>query len=155
MTSGGPFSSKMCLISGPFENWVSCADTGMRDDAFQRGERQCRGHVQALASDPPESGSHTRQLAAQGTEPLGPLLASLHRKCGDGYAMLLRRLEILRKMCRVLRLAPCRCPTDYSDWFCCRSVAQSWPTLCSPVNCSTTGFPILHNLPEFAQTLVY
>ena len=86
------------------------------DDAFQRGERQCRGHVQALASDPPESGSQdTRQLAAQGMEPLGPPFASLHRKCGDGYVMLQCRLEILYKMCRVLRLAPCRSSVDYSD----------------------------------------
>ena len=35
---------------------------------------------------------------------------------------------------------------------CCRSVAQSFPTLCNQVNCSTPGFPVLHYLPEFAQT---
>ena len=27
---------------------------------------------------------------------------------------------------------------------CCFSVAQSCPTLCNPMNCSTPGFPVLH-----------
>ena len=34
------------------------------------------------------------------------------------------------------------------------SVAQSCLTLCSPMDCSTPGFPALHNLPESAQTHV-
>ena len=34
------------------------------------------------------------------------------------------------------------------------SVAQSCPTLCDPMDCSTPGFPVLHYLPEFAQTHV-
>ena len=32
------------------------------------------------------------------------------------------------------------------------SVAQSCPTLCSPMDCSMPGFPVLHHLPELAQT---
>ena len=35
------------------------------------------------------------------------------------------------------------------------SVAQSWPTLCDPMNCSTPGLPVHHQLPEFTQTLVH
>ena len=31
------------------------------------------------------------------------------------------------------------------------SVAQSCPTLCNPMDCSTPGFPVLHHLPELAQ----
>ena len=38
---------------------------------------------------------------------------------------------------------------------CCRSVAQSCQTLCDLVDCSTPGFPVLHHLPEFAQTHVH
>ena len=38
--------------------------------------------------------------------------------------------------------------------FCC-SVAQSCPTLCDPMDCSTPGFPVLHYLPEFAQVYVH
>ena len=34
------------------------------------------------------------------------------------------------------------------------SLTQSSPTLCNPVDCSTPGFPVLHYLPEFAQTHV-
>ena len=37
----------------------------------------------------------------------------------------------------------------------CCSVAQSCPTLCDPMNCSTPGFSVLHYLPEFAQTHVH
>ena len=32
------------------------------------------------------------------------------------------------------------------------SVAQSCPTLCDPMNCSTPGLPVHHQLPEFPQT---
>ena len=32
------------------------------------------------------------------------------------------------------------------------SVAQSCPTLCDPMNRSTPGFPVHHQLPEFTQT---
>ena len=40
-------------------------------------------------------------------------------------------------------------------YHCCCSVAQSYLTLCNPMDCSTAGFPILHYLPEFAQTHVH
>ena len=33
------------------------------------------------------------------------------------------------------------------------SAAQSCPTLCDPMDCSTPGFPVLHYLPKVAQTL--
>ena len=32
-----------------------------------------------------------------------------------------------------------------------RSVAQSCPTLCDPMNHSTPGLPVHHQLPEFTQ----
>ena len=35
------------------------------------------------------------------------------------------------------------------------SVAQSCPTLCAPMNCSTPGLPVHHQLPEFTQTHVH
>ena len=38
---------------------------------------------------------------------------------------------------------------------CCCSVGKLCPTLCSPVNCSSTGFPVLHHLLEFAQDHVH
>ena len=41
----------------------------------------------------------------------------------------------------------------YSDQI--RSVAQSCPTLCDPMNRSTPGLPVHHQLPEFTQTHVH
>ena len=35
------------------------------------------------------------------------------------------------------------------------SVAQSCPTLCDPMNRSTSGLPVHHQLPEFTQTHVH
>ena len=37
----------------------------------------------------------------------------------------------------------------------CCSVAQSCPTLCDHMDCSMSGFPALHHLPELAQTHVH
>ena len=34
-------------------------------------------------------------------------------------------------------------------------VAKLCLTLCNPIDCSTPGFPVLHYLPEFAQTQVH
>ena len=52
--------------------------------------------------------------------------------------------------------------TNYSTVLLCHSfcliqfssVAQSSPILCEPMDCSTPGFPIHHQLPELAQTHV-
>ena len=35
------------------------------------------------------------------------------------------------------------------------SVAQLCPTLCNPMDCSTSSFPVHHQLPELAQTHVH
>ena len=35
------------------------------------------------------------------------------------------------------------------------SVTQLYPTLCNPMDCSTPGFLVHHQLPEFAQTHVH
>ena len=55
-------------------------------------------------------------------------------------------------------------PSDYKDHYLggagirsdqIRSVAQSCPTLCDPMNRSTPGLPVHHQLPEFTQTHVH
>ena len=49
-------------------------------------------------------------------------------------------------------------PTQHSlvsELFQLSSVAQSCPTLCDPMNCSTLGLPVHHQLPEFTQTHVH
>ena len=35
------------------------------------------------------------------------------------------------------------------------SVAQSYPTLCDPMDCSTPDIPVLHSLLEFAQIHIH
>ena len=35
------------------------------------------------------------------------------------------------------------------------SVSPSCPTLCNPMNCSTPGLPVHHQLPEFTQTHIH
>ena len=37
----------------------------------------------------------------------------------------------------------------------CCSSTKSCPTLCNPMDCSMLDFPVLHHLPEFAQTHVH
>jgi len=44
--------------------------------------------------------------------------------------------------------------TTEEELFYC-SVAQSCPTLCNPMDCSTPGFLVHHQLPEFAPTHVH
>ena len=39
--------------------------------------------------------------------------------------------------------------------FCCCSVVQAYLTLYDPMECSTPGFPVLHQFPELAQTHVH
>ena len=67
----------------------------------------------------------TRSRMAKMKESLRPVLAGLGAR---------RRLTV-----------SCCC-------FC--SAAQSYPALCEPVDASTLGSPVLHHLPEFAQTHV-
>ena len=35
------------------------------------------------------------------------------------------------------------------------SVAQSCPTLCNPMDCSTPDLPVHHQSPEFTQTHIH
>ena len=61
---------------------------------------------------------------------------------------------LARRFCREEKLSSSRI-------HCCyiilqfSSVAQSCPTLCDPMNHSTPGLPVHHQLPEFTQTHVH
>ena len=43
----------------------------------------------------------------------------------------------------------------FYQWDACCSVSQPCPTLCDPIDCSMSGFPVLHHLPELAQTHIH
>ena len=45
--------------------------------------------------------------------------------------------------------------TGIQFWFQSSSVSQSCPTLCDPMDYSTTGLPVYHKLLEFTQTHVH
>ena len=45
------------------------------------------------------------------------------------------------------------CNQHFSHQF--SSVTQSWLTPCNPMNCSTPGLPVHHQLPEFTQTHIH
>ena len=47
---------------------------------------------------------------------------------------------------------PCPLQPNYFQF---SSVAQSCPTLCDPMNCSTPGLPVHHQLLEFTETQVH
>ena len=45
---------------------------------------------------------------------------------------------------------------NYVSWDCCCFSVTEWCLiLCNPMDSSTSGFPILHHLPELAQTHVH
>ena len=54
---------------------------------------------------------------------------------------------------------PCIGRQDLNNWhqgsLCCYSVAQSYLTLCDPMDCSMPGLPVRHHLLESAQTHVH
>ena len=78
--------------------------------------------------------------------------------CGLGWC---RHYRMASKLCgmlvteeRVNCLHSWNHVTNKTRWYCCCSVTQSFPTLCHPMECSTPGFPVLHYVPEIAQTQV-
>ena len=58
-------------------------------------------------------------------------------------------------MAKIFIKLKCNLPSlmFYNFQFC--SVAQSCPTLCNPMDCSTPDFPVHHQLPGLAQTHVH
>ena len=65
-------------------------------------------------------------------------------------------IVIFLKVCNLLWIISLEkeMATDWHREDCC-SVTQSCLTLCNPMNCSTLGFPVHHQLWQLAQTHVY
>ena len=108
-------------------------------------------------------GTCERDLKVNGREPFCYLwVTSFHQgsgawpwHVGQGpfcwWVGILSRLEII--VCKS-SCGEIHCFHLYIHCWSC-SVAQSRPTLCDPMDCSTPGFPVLHHLPELAQIHVY
>ena len=78
-------------------------------------------------------------LMAEREEELKSLLMKVKEKSEEvGLKLNIQKTKIMRSG-----------PIQFS------SVAQSCPTLCDPVNHSTPGLPVHHQLPEFTQTHVH
>ena len=81
------------------------------------------------------------------------LFSSIHHFCCSNFACL-QDADRRTDYCHcfppqqiLLSVADCHLnPFSFS------SVAQSCPTLCEPMNCSTPGLPVHHQLSEFTQT---
>ena len=58
-------------------------------------------------------------------------------------------MRTLPEMCQVIRSLEMAYSQSVS------SVAQSCQTLCDPMDCSMSGFPVHHQLPEFTQSHVH
>ena len=74
--------------------------------------------------------------------------------------MLIQRFLSSAQTCTSLFLSNCLLDicTWMSNWYLqlqFSSVAQLCPTLCDPMNRSTPGLPVHHQLPEFTQTHVH
>ena len=67
------------------------------------------------------------------------------------FVILFMKKKILTEY--FLQLGICMLQTILSVQF--SSFAQLCPTLCDPMNCSTPGLPVHHQLPEFTQTHVH
>ena len=63
----------------------------------------------------------------------------------NGYSHFFGLMLKIFKHCRV---------SNYPFGHQIRSVTQSCPTLCDPMNHSTPGLPVHHQLPKFTQTHV-
>ena len=81
------------------------------------------------------AGLSIRDASNWGKVTLPPALPGIGLGCGEG----------LPAQGKQLFLASC----------CCCSVTQSCLTLCDPMDGSMPGFPVLHHLPQLAQTHIY
>ena len=91
-------------------------------------------------------------------------LLSSHDRGGEGCTPKLSIIWDLKKEFGGVpwsRTVPCNTTFHYFNyprWWTSvqfSSVTQSCPTLCNPMNCSTPGLPVHHQLPEFTQTHVH
>ena len=81
------------------------------------------------------------------------LVNSLETRIEKMQEMLNKDLEEIKKSQSIMLLLLLLLLSHFSFSF--SSVAQSCPTLCNPMNCSTPGLPVRHQLPEFTQTHVH
>ena len=94
------------------------------------------------------SPNHSRELWVAILPPK-PLTGCIDDYCGDLWA---EHTSVTYKQCAEAVVVQTPDPTH---WLWSQSVTPLCPTLCDPMDYSTPGLPVLHCLPEFAQTHVH
>ena len=100
---------------------------------------------------------HPRQnlRLAQYPQALAPLVATLHSEKGQYSGKQPRGpVRMVGEWGWQGSAASTGEPFGETMLFCC-SVTKSSPNLCDPMDWSTPGFPVHHQLPEFAQTHIH
>ena len=80
-----------------------------------------------------------------------PLIESFHRKIEKGEKLTFTRFKY---KIGIFNLNFKKAFRKHFILLQFNSVAQLCPTLCDPMNCSTPGLPVHHQLPEFTETHV-
>ena len=68
--------------------------------------------------------------------------------------IIIRKLHLKKQISRVEMLYASE-PSSHCWSQTFRSVTQSFSTICGPMDCSTGGYPVYHQLPELTQTDVH
>ena len=108
-------------------------------------EKQTATHSSILAWEIPWTEEPEGATVHGVTKGIRYNLATKQYQCQNYQEQMTRGKSIL-----LLKKKKVNCVKVYSC-----SVAQSCPTLCDPMDCSTSGFPVLHHLLEFAQTHIH
>ena len=155
-------SIHMCSIFPPGKSYLRlCLKTCM--SVLSRTHRGFLGGT--VAKNPPANTRHAGDAASapgSGRSPGAGIVSLLQHSClenstgrGAWWATVPQgcreRDQLSDGVCTHTRaFYPLFCPSVQFS-----SVAQSCPTLCSPMNRSTPGLPVHHHLPEFTQTHVH
>ena len=107
-------------------------------------------HFHALEE---EMATHSSVLAWRipGTREPGGLPSMRSHRVGHDWSDLAAAVNNFISSCLKHRTLSSYCVRKIRD----QIVALSCPTLCDPMNCSTPGLPVHHQLPEFTQTHVH
>ena len=97
-------------------------------------------------SFPASESFSTSQLFTSGGQSIGASASSLVLLINIQDIKMAKRIHKMTKKCMF---------NIIKDSVQFSSISQSCPTLCNPMNCSTPGLPVHHQLPEFTQIHVH
>ena len=126
---------RLSSVHGPREGHAACspeAQPALDTRSSDSGRHRCSPVHAAFRSELWSSGQSSGLQAASACPPCDPF---------SGETWEEEEVSMLTAFC-------------HREMSLCCSVAKSCLTLCDPVDCNTPGYPVLHLLPELAQTHV-